>query len=157
MSSSNPTRGIRLPLSFRERSHLLSTHLLQGWAFFVPGTRQFHGQREGFATFLRVLLYADYARQGRLTVSVVSRDKKEVKTMQNDLRWAEWEMDHRVTGARDERQRDRLAGLCSEVEEAQSASRRKGGDKRAELAGLVNQLRVAASQVLKPLWDSSLR
>jgi hypothetical protein len=104
-----------------------------------------------------VLLYADCARQGRLTVSVVSSDKKEVKTMQNDLRWAEWEMDYRVTGARDERQRDRLAELCSEVEEAQSASRRKGGDKRAKLAGLVNQLRMAASQVLKPLWDSNIQ
>ena len=107
---------------------------------------------------MRVPLYAGYARQVWMAVTVVSNDKEEVKTMLNDLLWAEREMDYRVTSARDERQRDRLARLCSEAEEAQSTSGRKGGDlQEAKPVGLVNQLRVAASQVLGPLWGSSLQ
>jgi hypothetical protein len=78
--------------------------------------------------------------------------------MQNDLYWAEWEMDYRVTSTRDERQRDRLAQQCLAAPKAKPSCRRKRGDLRAaKPVGLVNQLRAAASRVLGPLWGSSLQ
>ena len=78
--------------------------------------------------------------------------------MRTNSFWLEWEMDYRVTSAREERQRDRLARLCSEAQKAEPACRRKGGDLCAgKPVGLVNQLRAAVSQVLRPLWGNSLQ
>jgi hypothetical protein len=105
-----------------------------------------------------VSLYADHERQVWLAVSIASKDKKEVKMMQNDLYWAEWEMDYRVTSARGERQRDKLVRQCLAAPKAESSCRRKRGDLRAARPfGLVNQLRAAVSEVLRPLWGNSLQ
>lgn len=155
---SNPTRVSTSPLSFRGQNNLPSAHLLERWAFFAVGTRLFLEQGEGFATFLRVPLYAEYERQVRLVVSVVSQDKKEVRMMLDDLYWAEWEMDCRVTSVREERERDRLARLCSEAEQAKTASHQKGGDlQEGKLADLGSRLRAAASEVFGSLWGNSLQ
>jgi hypothetical protein len=78
--------------------------------------------------------------------------------MRTDPYWLEWEMNRRVKSAHDERQRDRLARLCSEAQEQEPACRRKRGDLRVgKLVGLANQLRAALSQVLRPLWGDSLQ
>jgi len=78
--------------------------------------------------------------------------------MRTDLYWLEWEMNYRVTSAHGERQRDRLARLCSEAQEKEPACRRKRGDLCAgKPVVLANQLKAAVSQVLRPLWGGSLQ
>ena len=56
---------------------------------------------------------------------------EEVNTMRTDLYSLEWEMNHRVTSAHGQKQRDRLARLCLEAQEAEPVCRRKRGDLRA--------------------------
>jgi len=81
---------------------------------------------------------------------------EEVNTMRTDPYWLEWEMNHRVKSAHDERQRDRLARLCLEAQEAEPACRRRRGDLCA--GGLVDQaiqLGAAISRILRSLWGDS--
>jgi hypothetical protein len=97
----------------------------------------------------------DHENGGRAPLTYLLYE--EVNTMRTDIYSLEWEMNHRVTSAHDQKQRDRLERLCLEAQEAELARRGKRDDLGAgKLVGLANQLWAAVSQVLRPVWGDSL-